>query len=85
MIVIGGEFADQNDGNKQSGADHRRDKIPWLVFNSGKAGEYTKANHGTDLHPGDIHLSILKRLGMGITEFGSQTHHTNRRGNKLIF
>ena len=74
MVVLVGEFPHQNDGGDKP--DHRIDNMPWLVLNSGKNGEYTRREHGRILHPSDIHVSLLNKLGMPITSFGSANHES---------
>ncbi len=77
MIAITGEFGMQNIGNGNKPA-HRNDKIPWLIVNSGKTGEFYDR---TSVHPGDIHCAIANRMGLSLNEFGSNTHETKRTGN----
>ena len=82
MIVVVSEFPHQNDADGPDKNAHRVDNMPYLVLNSGKSGEYTKQNHGGDIHPGDLHCGLFSKLGVPVNEFGSNAHSaTTRRGN----
>lgn len=92
MIVVTGEFADQDGG----GDAHRSDNSSWFIINSGaKAQDY---NLGTKkmLHIGDVHLAVMHRMGMtnkttwGTSKFGknaklSKDYETSsRRGDTRL-
>ena len=58
--------------------------LPMMVLNSGMTGEYA-AKSLADIHPGDIHTTLLSKLGSNITSFGSNTHISKRKGRVRTF